>query len=206
MAQRATGIGFEAIGLALREAALSAGAKVPEGLLRDVGVGRRETEVRCRCATAMNSSGAKAQTVYTLLGEVRFERSRYACPVCAEPHYPGDEELGVLHTSRSPGLQHQTARLGAKEPFAEVAKDLRELASIRISRKDAERIGEAIGADMESRDATRCNATRTHPAYPSARARRHAPHHRDSLHRIRRHRRTHDEKRSGRTQRKTKRR
>lgn len=137
----------------MREAALSVGAKALEALLRDAGVGRRETKVQCRCGTPMASSGTRAKTVYTLLGEVQFERSRYACPACGAARYPGDEELGVVHTSRSPGLQRQTACLGAKEPFAEVSEDLRELAGVSLSPKDAERISEAIGEDMETRDA-----------------------------------------------------
>lgn len=144
---------LEALEGAIREAALSAGAKVIETLLSGVGVGRREAAVRCRCGMPMASSGTQAKTVCTLLGEVRFERSRYACPACGAARYPGDEELGVVQTSRSPGLQRQTARLGAKEPFAEVAKDLKELAGISLSPKDAERISEAIGEDMETRDA-----------------------------------------------------
>ena len=151
--QRATGVDLEALEGAIREAVLAAGAKVLEVLLRDVGVGRREALVRCRCGTAMDSSGVKAKTVHTLLGPVRFERSRYACSSCGKTRYPGDEALGVVKTSRSPGLQRQTARLGAKEPFAEVAKDLRQLAGIHLSRKDAERISEAVGEDMEFRDA-----------------------------------------------------
>ncbi len=151
--QRATGVDLEALEGALREAVLAAGAKVLEVLLRDVGVGRREAVLRCRCGTAMGSSGVKAKTVHTLLGPVRFERSRYACSSCGKTRYPGDEALGVVKTSRSPGLQRQTARLGAKEPFAEVAKDLHELAGIKLSRKDAERISEAAGEDMEIRDA-----------------------------------------------------
>lgn len=137
----------------LREAVLAAGAKVLEVLLRDVGVGRRETMLRCRCGAAMKSSGVKTKTVYTLLGAVPFERSRYQCALCGKTRYPGDEELGVVKTSRSPGLQRQTARLGAKEPFAEVAKDLRELAGVQLSRKDAERVSEGVGEDMETRDA-----------------------------------------------------
>ncbi len=52
-------------------------------------------------------------------------------------------------TSRSPGLRRQVARLGAKESFREVARDLKELAGIQLSRKDAERISEGIGEDME---------------------------------------------------------
>jgi hypothetical protein len=144
---------LEAVEGAIREAALSAGARVLQMLLSGVGVGRREKAVQCRCGMPMASSGTRSKTVQTLLGEVRFERSRYACPACGETRYPGDEELGVVQTSRSPGLQRQTARLGAKEPFAEVAKDLKELAGVSLSPKDAERISEAIGEDMETRDA-----------------------------------------------------
>lgn len=76
----------------------------------------------------------------------------FQCPDCGAVRYPGDEELDVMGTSRSPGVQRQTSRLGAKESFAEVAEDLRELAGIRLSRKDAERISEGIGEDMEQRD------------------------------------------------------
>lgn len=153
MATRTVGVDLEAVESALREAVLAAGAKMLEALLRGVGMGRRERAVRCRCGTPMKSSGIRAKMVHTLLGPVRFERSRYACPSCGKVRYPGDEELGVAKTSRSPGLQRQTARLGAKEPFAEVAKDLRELAGIGLSRKDAERISEGVGENMETRDA-----------------------------------------------------
>lgn len=138
----------------MREAALAAGAKVLENLLGNVGVGRRAAPVRCGfgCGRVMESSGIRLKTVYTLLGPVRFERSRYRCPACGKTRYPGDEVLDIGRTSRSPGVRRQTARLGAKEPFREVARDLRELAGIELSRKDAERVAEAVGADMERWD------------------------------------------------------
>ena len=75
----------------------------------------------------------------------------FQCTACGAVRYPGDEALDVVGTSRSPGLRRQTARLGAKESFAEVSTDLRDLAGIRLSRKDAERISEEIGEDMERR-------------------------------------------------------
>lgn len=146
------GLDLEAVEQALRAAVLAAGAKVLEGLLQDIGAGRRKQAVRCVCSTAMSSSGLKAKTLHTLLGPVRFARSRYECPACGQARYPGDEELGVARTSRSPGLQRQVARLGAKEPFREVAKDLQELAGVRLSRKDAERISEGVGAAIETWD------------------------------------------------------
>jgi hypothetical protein len=145
---------LEAVEGAIRAAALLAGAKVLEALLGDVGVGRRGEPVLCGlgCGAAMDSSGVRGKAVDTLMGPIWFERSRYTCPRCRKARYPGDEELGICGTSRSPGLQRQTARLGAKETFREVARDLRELAGVEISPKDAERISEAVGEDVERRD------------------------------------------------------
>lgn len=138
--------------MAIRAAVLEAGAKVLETLLGDVGVGRRDTPVRCTCGGVMYSTGVREKSVQTLLGTLRFARSQYRCPNCGKRRCPGDEELGIEHTSRSPGVQRQVARLGAKEPFREVAKDLRELAGVGLSRKDAERIAEGIGEDLERWD------------------------------------------------------
>lgn len=89
------------------------------------------------------------KTLLTLLGPAQYRHSKFQCPHCEKVRYPGDEELDVAGTSRSPGVRRQTARLGAKESFAETAKDLRELAGIELSRKDAERISETVGEGME---------------------------------------------------------
>ncbi len=153
--------------IAIRAAAHAAGAKVLEALLHDAGVGRRDQPLRCVCGAKMNSTGVREKQVQTLLGAIRFSRSWYRCPVCGRTQCPGDEELGIASTSRSPGIQRQVSRLGAKEPFREVARDLRELAGVRLSRKDAERICERIGEDIERRDkAQRDNIRWTEPPPP----------------------------------------
>lgn len=144
MAQRAAGVDLEALEVAIRQAVLVAGAKVLEELLRNVGVGRREAGVRCRCGEEMQSGGVREKRVQTLLGWLRFERSRYQCPRCGKVRCPGDEELDVVNTSRSPGVRRHVARLGAKEPFREAARDMAELAGVTLSRKDAERTGQEI--------------------------------------------------------------
>jgi hypothetical protein len=169
VAERAAGVDFEAFEVAIREAALAAGAPVLEGLVRGVGVGRRQGPVECRCGAVMHNTGVVPKRISTLLGPIQFERSRYHCPRCGNTRYPGDEELGIEHTSRSPGIQRQVARLGAKEPFREVARDLQELAGIRLSRKDAERVSERIGAEMEQWQARERMALRfTEPPPPES--------------------------------------
>lgn len=139
---------LEAVESALRAAVLAAGAGVLEELLRPVGTGRRRAPLRCACGGPMRSTGVRNKKIQTLLGEVRFARSRHMCEACGAVRYPGDEELGIEGASRSPGVQRQVARLGAKEPFHEVARDMQELAGLRICRKEAERISERIGEQM----------------------------------------------------------
>lgn len=139
-------VDLEAVEQALRAAVLQAGARVLERLLESVGVGRRETKVICpRCGAVMESRGTCGKDVLTVLGWVRFSRSRYVCPRCKATRFPGDEALGIANTSRSPGVQRLEARFGAKETFKEVADDLALAAGIAVSAKDAERVAEESG-------------------------------------------------------------
>lgn len=141
---------LEAVEGAVRAAALLAGAQVLEQLLHSVGVGRREAPVICpRCGAVMDSHGVGAKRVVTLVGEVTFSRSRFVCVRCGATRYPGDEVLGIVDTSRSPGVQRIEAHLGAKEPFGEAAADLAQLAGLRLSAKDTERVSEALGEEIE---------------------------------------------------------
>jgi hypothetical protein len=97
----------------------------------------------------MESRGVQAKDVLTLLGAVRFSRSRFVCPRCGAARFPGDEALGIVDTSRSPGVQRLEARMGAKETFKEVAEDLDLAAGIEVSAKDAERVAERTGEAVE---------------------------------------------------------
>lgn len=118
-----------------------------------VGRARPPQAVRCpKCHIAMRGTGRRAKRVLTLLGPTTYTRSRYRCPACREISFPGDEALGLVNTSRSPGVRRQAARLGSKETFCEVAQDLLELVGIKLSRKDAERIAETTGEAIEEQD------------------------------------------------------
>lgn len=149
LAARTSEADLEALEVAVRREALSSGAQMLEALLCGVGAGRRDAPLVCSCGTVMNSGGVRFKSIETLLGWIRFGRSVYICPNCGRICYPGDKELDVENTSRSPGVRRQVARLGAKEPFEEVATDMRELAGIDVCRKEAERIAEREGRQME---------------------------------------------------------
>lgn len=97
----------------------------------------------------MESKGLKEKTLLTILGPVVYRRSLFECPVCGESLYPGDEELDVVGTTRSPGVRRMMARAGSRNTFKEGSEDLRVYAGITVSAKDVERVSEGIGEDME---------------------------------------------------------
>lgn len=143
--------GFDLAGVesALRAAVLAAGAKFLGELISGTGSGRRETPVVCECGAGMESHGLREKRLLTILGPTTFTRSMYECPECGATRYPGDEELDIAGTTRSPGLRRLMARAGGRESFREGCEDLRIYAGVEVSVKDVERVAENAGGDME---------------------------------------------------------
>ena len=134
---------------ALRAAVLLAGAKALASLLEGVGCGRRDEAIICDCGARMESHGLKSKPLLTILGPVDYKRSLFQCPCCNQTRYPGDEQLDVVDTTRSPGTRRMMARAGSRSTFKQGRDDLRIYAGIELSAKDLERVAEGVGADME---------------------------------------------------------
>lgn len=145
---RAGKFDLEAVENALRAAVLAAGAKVLAGLLEGIGRGRREEPLYC-CGTKMASKGLEPKPLLTILGETPYARSRFECAVCGAARYPGDEELDVVGTTRSPGVRRLMSRAGSRTTFKEGRDDLKLYAGLSVSAKDVERVAEKLGAEME---------------------------------------------------------
>jgi len=120
------------------------------GLLEGFGCGKREHPMQCHCGSYMKSKGIEGKRLLTTMGEVSYLRSRYECPACGETRYPGDEELDIVGTSRTPGLRRMMARAGSRQPFKEAKEDLRVYAGLEVSAKDIERVAEGIGEHIET--------------------------------------------------------
>lgn len=140
---------LEAWETALRTAVLAGGAKVLAELLQGVGSGKTPGAIFCTCGSRMESCGLKAKELLTILGPVAYERSMFQCPVCRATRYPGDEELDIVGTTRSPGVRRMMARAGSQSTFKESGEDLKIYAGIEVSAKDVERVAEGIGQAME---------------------------------------------------------
>lgn len=141
---------LEAWETALRTAVLSAGAKILEGLLQGIGSGKEPCAILCTCGTRMESRGLKHKELLTILGPVGYGRSMFQCPACQATRYPGDEELDIVDTTRSPGVRRMMARAGSQSTFKESREDLKIYAGLEVSAKDVERVAEGIGQAMET--------------------------------------------------------
>lgn len=145
---RQDGLDLEAVEFYIRSAMLAAGAGVLEQLLHGMAVGRQRKPCLCshgHVPRKMDSSGVQEKTIQTILGPVRFARSRYVCPVCGDVAYPGDRLLGVAGTGFSPGLRRLMTRAGCRESFGEAAEDLLVYGAIHVDAKDDERVAEQTG-------------------------------------------------------------
>ena len=98
----------------------------------------------------MESRGVRSKQLLTILGTVDYERSMFRCPACGVTRYPGDEDLDVENTTRSPGLRRMMARAGSRSTFKEGRDDLEIYAGLRVSAKDLERVAEGIGENIEA--------------------------------------------------------
>jgi len=137
----------------VRTAMLQGGAKVVEQVLAEVGRGRRAKPLLCahnHLVCRMESLGLREKTIQTILGEVRFKRSAYRCPVCGAVRYPGDEALDVVRTGFSPGVRRMMAHAGGNmRGFRSAGKALELYAGLQLDPKDIERVSEETGRIIE---------------------------------------------------------
>jgi hypothetical protein len=143
---------LEAAEFYVRSAVLALGATVLERLLNNVGVGRQGEPRLCargHLPRKMESTGVREKVIQTILGPVRFARSRCVCPSCGAVEFPGDELLGVEATGFSPGLRRLMTRAGSRESFGEAAEDLKVYGAIEAHPKDVERVSENVGRQID---------------------------------------------------------
>jgi len=144
-------VDMEALEQGMRAAAMKDGAHALTALLRTIR--DHDGPVGCPdCGVAMESQGRRSKEVITLLGDVTIDRVYYRCEGCDARLFPKDGLLDVKHTSFSPGVRRLMAKSGARESFARAEEDLWEYARIRVDAKDVERVAEAIGADIATRE------------------------------------------------------
>jgi hypothetical protein len=106
----------------------------------------------CACGGRFVTHKHESKRVRTVVGEVLIRRKVLRCNCCGSWRVPRDEELDVVRTGFSPGLLCLMAKVGAEVCFDKGRDFLFDLAGVRVTDKDVERVSESVGADVGLRE------------------------------------------------------
>ena len=140
---------LEALELAIRSSMHQMGGILLERLMNSDARGYRGARIDCGKGHQAKFVEYRSKQLTTVLSPVEVQRAYYHCEGCEGGVIPKDQELDIVGTSFSPGVRRMMGRVGAKEPFDEGRKDLKELAGIVVKTKEVERVSEGIGEDVE---------------------------------------------------------
>jgi hypothetical protein len=90
------------------------------------------------------------KALLTVLGPVTVSRAYYHDKDCGIGYCPKDQALDIEGTSYSPGVRRMMSRVGAYRSFGLGHEDLYELADIRVSAKEVERVSYKVGREVEA--------------------------------------------------------
>ena len=102
----------------------------------------------------------------TVLGSVTVTRAYYYDRECRSGHCPKDRALDIEGTSYSSGVRRMMSKVGAYRPFGLGHEDLYELADIRVSAKEVERISQMVGDQAEAFHAAEADASLSDTVVP----------------------------------------
>lgn len=91
----------------------------------------------------------REKTILTVLGKVRLRRAYYYDRNANEGMCPYDKALDVVGTSFSSGMRRIIGRVGAYQSFWQGHEDIEELAGVKVTAKEVERISEELGQKAE---------------------------------------------------------
>ncbi|MHB8369482.1 MAG: ISKra4 family transposase [Leptospirales bacterium] len=147
-------VDLEALEKALRSRALEVGARILERHLNQVEEDVSPVLPCPSCQKDAHYAGTRTKEVLSVLGPLALVRRYYHCSSCHEGFFPKDRMLDVEGSSVTPGVLRMTGIVGAELSFEKGAEFLRELADLRLSPKQVERVAEALGAEIAEDERT----------------------------------------------------
>jgi hypothetical protein len=141
---------LEALEMAIREAVHQIGCRLLEKVLNGDQGGYSGPRLACGPGQEARFLGYRDKEVVTVVGPVKVERAYYYCAESQQGSIPKDEALDIVGTHFSPGVRRMMGRVGSKESFDDGRQDLEELAGIRVTAKQVERVAEQIGEQVEA--------------------------------------------------------
>lgn len=93
--------------------------------------------------------GYRDKEILTVLGSVTVKRAYYYDRARNAGYCPKDQALDIVQSSYSAGMRRLISKVGAYRPFGLGHQDLYELADVRVSAKEIERVSEMVGRQVQ---------------------------------------------------------
>lgn len=113
----------------------------------------------CECGGTYRDKNRRGKKIRTVLGQGRLSRTIQQCDHCGKWRVPADIVLDVERTGFSPGIRRMMAKTGSMVSFDRARDLLLDLAGVRVTDKEVERVAEAVGADIQASHAAETDRT-----------------------------------------------
>ena len=144
------GFDLESFELNIRSSMHRIGSHLLEKLINADGGGYRGRTIPCEKEHDYEFVEYRDKELLTVLGPVEVKRAYYYDPGCQAGWCPKDHILDIEGTSYSSGVRRMMSKVGAYRSFGLGHEDLYELAGIRVSAKEVERVSQMIGDQTEA--------------------------------------------------------
>ena len=119
-------------------------------LINADGGGYQGRTIPCGRAHRYEFIEYRDKELLTVLGPVTVTRAYYHDEGCQIGWCPKDSVLDIEGTSYSSGVRRMMSKVGAYRPFGLGHEDLYEMADIRVSAKEVERVSQMVGHQAEA--------------------------------------------------------
>jgi hypothetical protein len=140
---------LEAFELFIRSEMHRIGARMLETMINDDHGGYQGRTISGEQGQCYEFMGYRTKEVLTVLGPVSVKRAYYYDRASNEGFCPKDRDLDIAHSSYSAGARRLISKVGAYRPFGLGHEDLYELAALRVSAKEVQRVSEMVGQQVE---------------------------------------------------------
>ena len=150
---------LEAFEMSIRSSMHRIGGSMLGMLVNADGGGYQGKTIPCVQGHQYKFIDYRDKELLTVLGPVAVKRAYYYDQECHAGFCPKDRALDIEGTSYSSGVRRMMSKVGAYRPFGLGHKDLYELADIRVSAKEVERISQMVGGQAEAFHAAEATAS-----------------------------------------------
>ena len=141
---------LESFELAIRTSMHGIGRRMLEMFVNADGGDYRGRTIPCENDHQYEFIEFRDKKLLTVLGPMTVTRAYYYDRECRSGYCPKDSALDIEGTSYSSGVRRMMSKVGAYRSFGLGHEDLYELADIRVSAKEVERISQTVGGQAEA--------------------------------------------------------